>query len=144
MRYRFIDRVLSLEAGPAPRIEVSKTFEPGDDAFSGPAGAQRVPNSLVLELLVMTGGYLIFRHLGAVDLPLLLKVQECRFAAAARPGVPLRAAAELAGVSDSGSPVMAEARCEVHAGEERVAQARLFYVCVSVSPAALIRYEAGW
>src|SRR6266516_1612673 len=99
MRYRFVDEVLALDLGAAPRIEVAKTFAPGDDAFSGPLGRDRVPNSLLLELMAMTGGHLAFQYGGAQRLPLLLKVPECRFEGAARPGVRLRAVARLEGTS---------------------------------------------
>jgi hypothetical protein len=38
MRYRFVDRVVSLELGDSPRIEVVKTFDFADDALTGPEG----------------------------------------------------------------------------------------------------------
>lgn len=133
MRYRFVDHIVSLDLGPRPRIEVAKTFEVGDDALSGPLGAERVPNSLILELLAMTGGHLAFRSGGARCLPLLLKVPECRFEGVARPGQRLRAWAELEGTSTlSDDAGMAEARAEVYAGTTRVAAGRLLYVCVVV------------
>jgi 3-hydroxymyristoyl/3-hydroxydecanoyl-(acyl carrier protein) dehydratase len=136
MRYRFVDEVVSLDLGEAPRIEVSKTFPPWDDAFSGPAGPHRVPNSLILELLAMTGGHLIHRHLDSSRLPLLLKVPECRFERSVAPGVRLRAAAELIGVSTvADRATLAEASGEVYAGEARVAVARLLYICVSLPTA---------
>jgi hypothetical protein len=133
MRYRFIDEVLSLDLGARPRIEVAKTFAPGDDALSGPLGPDRVPNALILELLAMTGGHLAFRHGGARRLPLLLKVPECRFEQPARAGDRLRAIAQLEGTSDlSGDAGMAEARVEAFAGSVRLAVGRLLYLCVAV------------
>ena len=133
MRYRFIDEVLSLDLGARPRIEVAKTFAPGDDALSGPLGPDRVPNALILEFLAMTGGHLAFRHGGARRLPLLLKVPECRFEQPARAGDRLRAIAQLEGTSDlSGDAGMAEARVEAFAGSVRLAVGRLLYLCVAV------------
>jgi hypothetical protein len=133
MRYRFIDEVLSLDLGERPRIEVAKTFAVGDDALSGPLGSDRVPNSLLLELLAMTGGHLAFRHGGARRLPLLLKVPECRFDGMARPGERLRAVASLAGTSTlSDDAGMAEAHVEAWAGDARVASGRFLYLCVAV------------
>jgi hypothetical protein len=133
MRYRFIDEVISLDLGARPRLEVAKRFAPGDDAVSGPLGPDRVPNSLMLELLAMTGGQLAFRYGGGRRLPLLLKVPECRFESSAKPGQALRAVAELAGVSSpSDDPGMAEARVEAFAGDLRIASGRLLYVCVAV------------
>jgi len=133
MRYRFIDEVLSLDLGARPRIEVAKTFAPGDDALSGPLGPDRVPNALILELLAMTGGHLAFRHGGARRLPLLLKVPECRFEQPARAGDRLRAIAQLEGTSRlSDDAGMAEARVEAFAGPVRLAVGRLLYLCVAV------------
>ena len=133
MRYRFIDHVTLLSLDETPRIEVAKTFDRRDDAFSGPAGAERVPESLLLELMAMTGGHLVFRHLGGSRLPLLLKVPECRFEAVASPGVRLRAVASLGGVSAvaDGADVV-EAATEVWMGGERVAAGTLMYLCVNV------------
>jgi hypothetical protein len=134
MRYRFVDEVLALDLGARPRIEVAKTFAPGDDALSGPLGPTRVPNALVLELLAMTGGHLAFRHGGARRLPLLLKVPECRFDGAARAGARLRAVASLEGTSTlSEDAGMAEVRAEVFSDDAtRLASGRLLYLCVAV------------
>jgi hypothetical protein len=145
MRYRFIDEVLSLDLGPEPRLEVVKTFAVGDDAVSGPLGPDRIPNSLILELLAMTGGHLAFHHGGARRLPLLLKVPECRFEAPARPGQRLRAVARLGGTSAlSDDAGMAEAQVEAFAGETRVASGRLLYLCVAVPGVELSAFaEAG-
>src|SRR2546422_6167105 len=63
MRYRFIYKVVSLALDGRPRIEVEKTFHGDDDAFTGPSGPARVPASLLLELMAMTGGHLVFHHL---------------------------------------------------------------------------------
>jgi hypothetical protein len=133
MRYRFIDDIVTLHTGEPATIEVCKTFAPGDDALTGPLGPHRVPNSLLLELLAMTGGHLVFHCLDRVRLPLLLKVQECTFAGDARPGVRLRARASLNGVDrGSDAAVVAETTGEVLAEGARVAAARLLFVCVSV------------
>src|SRR3989475_11350485 len=101
MRYRFIDKVVSLALDGQLRIEVEKTFHGDDDVFSGPSGPTRVPDSLLLELMAMTGGHLIFRHLGGSRLPLLLQVPEGRFERAAGPGGAPRAGADPKGGSAS-------------------------------------------
>jgi hypothetical protein len=133
MRYRFLDEVLALDLGSLPRIEVAKTFDAGDDALSGPLGDDRVPNSLLLELLAMTGGHLAFRHGQTRRLPLLLKVYEFRLDGTVRPGERLRVVASLAGTSTVSDEVtMAEAHGEVFAGQTRVAAGRLLYLCVAV------------
>ena len=144
MRYRFIDKVVSLDLDGRPRIEVEKTFHGDDDVFSGPSGPGRVPDSLVLELMAMTGGHLVFRQMGGGRLPLLLKVAECRFEGGARPDVVLRAMAELGGVSAiSDDASVAEASTEVYAGEERLATGTLLYVCVRVPGVDLAAWEAA-
>lgn len=142
MRYRFVDRVVSLELGDPPRIEVVKTFDVADDALTGPEGPRRVPNSLVLELLAMTGGHLIFRRLGSSRLPLLMKIPEFRVERAARPGDRLSARAELMGLSDvADSAAIAETSGTVYQGATLVASGRLLYLCVSVPGVDLSTYE---
>ena len=142
MRYRFVDEVFSLDLVACPRIVVAKTFAADDDAFSGPLGRERVPNSLVLELLAMTGGHLAFRHGGGRRLPLLLKVPECRFEGTARPGQRLRAIAHLEGMSRvSDDAAMAEARGEVFADATPVASGHLLYICVAVPGVDLASFE---
>jgi len=138
MRYQFVDEIVSLALDGVPRIEVAKRFDAGDDVFRGPREVDRVPESMLLELMAMTGGHLIFRHLGRSRLPLLLKVPECSFDSAAVAGEPLRAVAELRGVSlvADGTSV-AETDAQVYRGSERLAHARLMFVCVSVPGAAL-------
>jgi 3-hydroxymyristoyl/3-hydroxydecanoyl-(acyl carrier protein) dehydratase len=131
MRYRFIDRVVSLELGATPRIEVTKTFAATDDGLSGPHGPLRVPTSLVLELLAMTGGHLLARWLGGTRLPLLLKVAEFRVERPACPGEPLSARVTLgarSGAADGAA--MAETSGDVYQGSARIAAGRLTYVCV--------------
>lgn len=134
MRYRFIDEVTALSLDGTPRIEVAKTFDASDDAFTGPGGSARVPESLLLELMAMTGGHLIFQHLGKRRLPLLLKVPECRFDGAARSGARLRSVAALHGASAvaEGAEVV-EAETEIYVGSERVAAGTLMYLCVAVA-----------
>jgi len=131
MRYRFVDEIVSLALDGAPRIEVAKRFDPGDDVFGGPQGPERVPDSMLLELMAMTGGQLIFRHLGGTRLPLLLKVPECRFDGAASAGDRLSAVATLRGltpVADGTS--VGETDAEVYVERAPIARARLMFVCV--------------
>jgi 3-hydroxymyristoyl/3-hydroxydecanoyl-(acyl carrier protein) dehydratase len=143
MRYRFIDEIVTLHSREPASIEVRKTFVEGDDAFSGPLGPHRVPNSLLLELLAMTGGHLVFHCLDRSRLPLLLKVQECGFEGGVRPGVTLRARASLNGLDRaSEATVVAETSGEVLADGARVAAARLLFVCVTVPDTDLATFGA--
>jgi 3-hydroxymyristoyl/3-hydroxydecanoyl-(acyl carrier protein) dehydratase len=133
MRYRFVDEIVSLTLDGAPRIEVVKRFDAGDDVFSGPQGPERVPESMLLELMATTGGHLLFRHLGERRLPLLLKVPECRFEGWVPAGERLRAVAALRGVSSAADGTsVAEAETQVYVETSRVAHARIMFVCVSV------------
>jgi hypothetical protein len=143
MRYRFIDEIVALDTREPAAIEVRKTFAPGDDALSGPLGPHRVPNSLLLELLAMTGGHLVFHCLDRARLPLLLKVQECGFDGSVRPGMILRARASLNGLDRASEPtVVAETSGEVLADGARVAAARLLFVCVNVPEMELAAFGA--
>jgi 3-hydroxymyristoyl/3-hydroxydecanoyl-(acyl carrier protein) dehydratase len=143
MRYRFIDDIVTLHTREPATIEVRKTFAPGDDALTGPLGPHRVPNSLLLELLAMTGGHLVFHCLDRGRLPLLLKVQECGFEGSVRPGVPLRARASLSGVDRAAEPtVVAETSGEILSEGAPVARARLLVVCVSVPDVDLAAFGA--
>src|SRR5256885_15618788 len=133
MRYQFVDEIVSLGLDGVPRIEVAKRFVAGDDVFSGPHDVDRVPESMLLELMAMTGGHLVFRHLGERRLPLLLKVPECRFDGFAAAGQRLRAVAALRGVSDvADGTSIAEADAQVFHEAEKLAYARLMFVCVSM------------
>ena len=129
MRYQFVDEIVSLALDGAPRIEVVKCFAAGDDVFSGPHEVDRVPESMLLELMAMTGGHLIFRHLGERRLPLLLKVPECRFDGS------------VSAVADGTS--IAEADAQVFHGTEKLAHARLMFVCVSLPEIPLATSEGG-
>jgi 3-hydroxymyristoyl/3-hydroxydecanoyl-(acyl carrier protein) dehydratase len=134
MRYRFVDEIVSLTLDGDARIEVAKRFEAGDDVFSGPGGSDRVPESMLLELMATTGGQLVFRRLGGARLPMLLKVPQCRFEASARAGERLRAVATLCGVSSvADGTSVAEVETQVDVETRRVAHARLMFVCMSVS-----------
>jgi len=136
MRYRFIDEILSLETAP-PRMAVAKTFAPRDDALTGPAGPDRVPPSLVIELMAMTGGQLLFRHLGRERVPLLLKAEDVRFALAVRPGDRLTATAVLRGTAAAATDTMAQMAGEVRGeGGVLVASGRFFYLCVRLPEGA--------
>lgn len=144
MSYRFVDDIVALDLGERSRIEARMTFAPGHDGLSGPSGGDRVPNSLVLELLAMTGGHLLFERLGRQRLPLLLKVRDCRFENRAEPGVPLTAWAKLRGLSvASDDPLLAEIDGGVFAGSARIASGRLLYACVTIPKAALAD-AGGW
>lgn len=131
MKYRFVDDMVARDADA--RLEVTKTFASGDDAFSGPGGPGRVPSSLLVELMATAGGHLLMRRLGGERLPLLVSVRECAFEAAAGPDVALRAVAWVEGTEEVMSPdAMAEAHTEIRAGDLRIASARLRFLCVSL------------
>ena len=131
MHYRFVDEIVSLALDGAPRIEVAKRFDLGDDVFGGPQGPERVPDSMLLELMAMTGGQLIFRHLGGTRLPLLLKVPECRFDGTASAGDRLSAVATLRGLTPvADGPSVGETDAEVYVERAPIARARLMFVCV--------------
>jgi hypothetical protein len=138
MRYHFVDEIVSLTLDGVPRIEVAKRFDPGDDVFGGPLGPDRVPESMLLELMAMTGGQLIVRHLGPDRLPLLLKVPECHLDGGASAADRLRAIATLRGLTAVGDGTsVAETESEVYVGNTSIARARLMFVCVEARAGAL-------
>jgi len=137
MRYRFVDEIVSLALDGVPRIEVAKRFHPDDDVFGGPLGPARVPESMLLELMAMTGGHLLVRHLGRGRLPLLLKVPECCLDGVASAGDRLRAVATLRGLTSvADGTSVAETESEVYVATRPIARARLLFVCVE-APGAL-------
>jgi hypothetical protein len=88
---------------------------------------------MLLELMAMTGGQLIFRHLGQGRLPLLLKVPECCFDGAASAGERLRAVATLRGLTSvADGTSVAETETEVYVETMQIARARLMFVCLEV------------
>ena len=134
MRYRFVDEIVSLALDGTARIEVIKRFEPDDDVFSGPRESRRVPESILLELMAMTGGQLIVRRLGQGRLPLLLKVPECRFHDDASAGERLRAVASLGGLSSvADGTSVAETDTAVYVDAQPIARAKLLFACVEVA-----------
>ncbi len=140
MRYQFVDEIVSLTLDGAPRIEVAKRFDRDDDVFSGPQGPARVPESMLLELMAMTGGQLLFHHLGRSRLPLLLKVPECRLDGVASAGDRLRSVATLRGVTSvPDGPSVAEAETEVSVDGTPIARATLMFVCVEAPDGDLAR-----
>ena len=140
MRYHFVDEIVSLTLDGVPRIEVTKRFAPGDDVFGGPEGPRRVPDSMLLELMAMTGGQLIFRHLGGTRLPLLLKVPECRLHGAAAAGDRLRAVATLRGLTSvADGTSVAETESGVYLEATPIASATLMFVCVEPTAVGLAR-----
>src|SRR5438552_15976210 len=88
MPYQFVDEIVSLALDGVPRIEVAKRFVAGDDVFSGPHDVDCVPESMLFELMGLTGGYVLFRYLAGRWLPLVLRVPACLFepSAASGPG----------------------------------------------------------
>lgn len=144
MRYRFVDEILSLALDDPPRIEVAKRFDAGDDVFSGPQGPERVPESMLLELMAMTAGHLVFCRLGEGRLPLLLKVPDCRFEGTASAGQRLRAVAALSGVASvAGGTSVAETEAQVYFETTQIARARIMFVCVSVPGIELAALRGG-
>jgi hypothetical protein len=140
MRYRFVDEIVSLTLDGTPRIEVAKCFDPSDDVFSGPQGSGRVPESMLLELMAMTGGQLIFQRLDRRRLPLLLKVPECLVEGEASAGDRLRAVATLRGLtSQADGTCVAETETEVSVESTVIARARLMFVCVDAPEDELAR-----
>ncbi len=133
MSYRFIDRVIALDPGPPATIRIAKTFPPEDPCVSGPIHTDRVPASMILEALAMSGGHLIFHQAADGTVPFLLKVEEASFTRSVSPGELLEVRAEILAVSKGLNGVgIAQTRGVVLAGGEQVADARLLYARIRV------------
>lgn len=144
MSYRFIDRVIALGQGPPATIRIAKTFPPEDPCVGGPIHTGRVPASMILEAIAMSGGYLIFHRAADGAVPLLLKVEEASFTRSVSPGELLEIRAEILAVSKGLNGVgIAQTHGVVLAGEERVAEARLLYLCVHLPGLNLERIQGA-
>lgn len=133
MNYRFVDRILFLDAEGEGRIETLKAFPRTEDCLDDTfRGASMVPPSLVLETLAFSGALLLMARYGYRILALLLKVEEARFWKTVRAHDQVLARSRLIGVQGEVPEAVRVAKCvgEVLVGREMVAEARLLFLCV--------------
>src|SRR5439155_24945520 len=97
-----------------------------------------------LEPIAKTSCNHVYRNLAERRLPLLLKVQESRFEETAAAGQRLRAVATLHGVTAvADGTSIAETEAQVFHEAQKIAHARLMFVCISVPPDAVAARGGG-
>jgi hypothetical protein len=142
MRYRFIDRVLAVDARGAGTIRTSKVFPWSEDYLEGTfRRAGEVPASLVLEALAAAGSLLLAVRTGWRAHGVLLKVARAEFPRPVSAGDPLTVDVGIRGVQgDCGAEGwaepgtgMAQLRAEGRVGEAVVVAADLLFLCVPMA-----------
>jgi 3-hydroxymyristoyl/3-hydroxydecanoyl-(acyl carrier protein) dehydratase len=138
MRYRFIDRVLSVDPG-AGTIRTCKLFPRSEDYLDGTFRLDaEVPPSLVLEALAAAGALLLAIRTRYDGHGILLKVPRAVFPRTVRGGDRMTVEAEigeLQGVGGGGAatqgPGMAQMCARARVEDALVAEADLLFLCVS-------------
>lgn len=128
MHFRFVDRVLDYTLEGSPALRLVKGFPLSDDWLDAAASASRgVPNSLVLETMAQAGWLLLAALREYAVLPLLLRINQARFAGIVRPGDRMVANASLVDYRDD----VAGVRADASVGGGPVARADLLFVCLT-------------
>ena len=142
MRYRFVDRILEIDAHGVGTITTSKAFARSEEFFDGTFRRQdEVPSSLVLEAMAAAGSFLLTVKSRYQVHALLLKVNRAAFPRPVRAGDQLIVRSRLAGFQgdwdrpDASGAVFGVA--EVHAactvGADPAADAALLFVGLPLS-----------
>jgi 3-hydroxymyristoyl/3-hydroxydecanoyl-(acyl carrier protein) dehydratase len=142
MRYRFVDRILEIDAHGVGTITTSKAFARSEEFFDGTFRRHdEVPSSLVLEAMAAAGSFLLTIKSRYQMHALLLKVNRAAFPHPVRAGDQLIVRSRLAGFqgdwdrSDALGAVFGVA--EVHAactvGADPAADAALLFVGLPLS-----------
>jgi 3-hydroxymyristoyl/3-hydroxydecanoyl-(acyl carrier protein) dehydratase len=132
MRFRFVDRVVSFENGPRPRLVTAKFFPRLDDFTAGhPQRPGEIPNCLILEAMATAGVRLVHLHKEGGTVGLLLRVEEARIMAAVGAGEELLVDSELQGMQPQAHESVGLARVLAKAtvGDRVVAEASLLLFC---------------
>ncbi len=142
MRYLFIDRILEIDAHGSGTLTTSKAFPRTEQFFDGTFRREdEVPSSLVLETMATAGSSLLTVRSRYRAHALLLKVNSAAFRRPVRAGDCLVVRARLAEIQGEwgrpDAPADAFPLAEVHArafvGEDPVADAALFFVCLPLA-----------
>jgi len=142
MRYLFIDRILEIDAHGGGTITTSKAFPRSEAYFDGTFRRQdEVPSSLILETMATAGSSLLTVRSRYQAHALLLKVNRAAFQRPAHAGDRVIVRARLVDFQGEwdrpDGPADAFPLAEVHAGafvgDEPVAEAALFFVCLPLA-----------
>jgi len=142
MRYRFIDRILEIDAHGVGTITTTKAFPRTEEYFNGTLRRQNeVPSSLILEAMAMTGSFLLTIKSRYQAHALLLKVNRARFRRPVLAGDSLVVRSRVAGIqggwarpnAPSDSFPVAEVYAQGFVVAEPVADAALLFVCLPLA-----------
>ena len=134
MRFRFIDRVVSLEKGATSKLVVTKSFPLSDEFTVGhPQRPGEIPTCLILEALATSGVRLVYAHTDEQVVGVLMKVEEARILSSVRAGEEIVVHTELIGLQPSAKDSVGLARTHGQAfvGERLVTEGRLVLLCFS-------------
>ncbi len=140
MRYRFIDRLLAVDAHGVGTIRASKLFPRSEDYYDGTFRAEgEVPSSLLLEAMATTGSLLLAIRDRWETHGVLLKVNQAAFARRVLAGDrvivegAVGAIQSRAGGEDGANFAVAQVLLHCHVEETAVAEADLLFLCVPMA-----------
>jgi 3-hydroxymyristoyl/3-hydroxydecanoyl-(acyl carrier protein) dehydratase len=143
MRYRFIDRVLAVDAQGPGTIRTSKVFPWSEDYLEGTfRRAGEVPSSLVLEALAAAGSLLLAVRTRWRAHGVLLKVARAEFRRPVSAGDPLIVEVAIRGLQgDCGAEAtstepeagMAQLTARGVVGQTAVVAADMLFLCVPMA-----------
>ncbi len=142
MRYRFVDRILDIDADGVGSITTAKAFPRSEEYFDGTFRPENeVPSSLILESMAATGSLLLTAKSSYRAHALLLKINRAVLHRPVLAGDSMIVRSRVTGIqADWGRPDasgdsfgVAEVHAQCSVGEDLVADASLFFLCLPVS-----------
>jgi 3-hydroxymyristoyl/3-hydroxydecanoyl-(acyl carrier protein) dehydratase len=139
MNYKFVDRILEIDAHGGGTITTCKTFPRTEDYFDGTFRRQsEVPTSLVLEAVASASSFLLIVRSRYRAMGLLLKLACARFARPVLAGDRIVLQSRIVAIQgDWTDPTVAPqdlGMAEIHTrgtvGDVLVAEAEALYLCV--------------
>lgn len=132
MRFHFIDRIVCFERGERSKLVTAKLFPQSDEFTVGhPQRPGEVPTCLILETLATSGVRLVFCHMDAEVVGVLLRVEEAKILSPVWAGEEVVVHTELLGVQPEAKKSVGLARTYGRAcvGDRPVAESRLVLLC---------------
>jgi len=139
VHYKFVDRILEIDAHCSRTITTCKTFPRTEDYYDGTFRRRgEVPTSLILEAIASASSFLLIVQSRYRAMGLLLKLARARFARALFAGDRLVVQSRIVSVQGDWTDPMADPQdlgmAELHArgtvGDVLVAEAEALYLCV--------------
>jgi 3-hydroxymyristoyl/3-hydroxydecanoyl-(acyl carrier protein) dehydratase len=139
MYYKFVDRILEVDAHGSGTITTCKTFPRTEDYFDGTFRRKNeVPASLILEAIASTSSFLLIVRSRYRAMGLLLKLSRARFARPLSAGDRLVVRSRIVGIQGEWTDPavtpqdlgMAEIHTRGIVGDGLVAEAEALYLCV--------------